>query len=144
MICLNVDIAQWEWEKRMAPVRLRKPAAIVTDIEGSITSVRFWQDVLAPFVLDNVTSCLGEWWHRAECDDVIQLMRLNAHERWAEKNEHQMPLIYGEEEPRGKIIDSVERNLRYQLAKKKNSTQVKSIVLLVWLYGYQTEKLKGK
>ncbi len=128
----------------MPPVRLSKPAAIVTDIEGAITSLRFWQDVLAPFVLDNVAACLEEWWQRPECDDVVQMMRLYAHERWAEKNEHQMPLIYGDDQPRAKIIDSVERNLRYQLANKKSSTQLKAIVLLVWLYGYQTEKLKGK
>lgn len=120
-----------------------KPEAIVSDIEGTTTSIRFWQSVLAPFVLDNLALCLSEWWDRQECDDVIQVMRLNAHQAWTENEEHTMPLICSEDKPRKMIIESVLRNVNYQLRQKQRNNQVKPIILLVWLYGYETDKLKG-
>lgn len=56
--------------------RLKKPIAIICDIEGTTTSVRFWPEVLLPFIRDNLEECLCETWNHQETIDVIALLRI--------------------------------------------------------------------
>lgn len=56
-------------------VQLKQPKAIVCDIEGTTTSLRFWSDVLAPFINENVGECLRDGWNNGETVDVITMLR---------------------------------------------------------------------
>ena len=123
-------------------VLLPKPAVILTDIEGTTTSIRFWNDVLAPFILQSVADCLTEWWDREYCSDVVQIIRHRTEKDWFE-GDHTIPVIAGELEPKEKIIASLVINAHFLMANKHNEA-VKSLTLLVWLYGYEKGLLKGK
>lgn len=126
----------------MTNIRLSKPTIILTDVEGTTTSIRFWNDILAPFILDTVSDCLEEWWHREECYDVVQVIRKRTEADWFE-GDHQIPVIAGELEPKETIISSLVANAHYLMVNKHNEA-VKSLTLLVWLYGYEKGLLKGK
>lgn len=123
-------------------IHLRKPAIILTDIEGTTTSVRFWNDVLAPFVLHSMADCFAEWWDQEYCSDVVQVIRNRTEKDWFE-GDHRIPVIAGELEPKEKIIASLVTNGHFLMVNKHNEA-VKSLTLLVWLYGYEKGLLKGK
>ncbi|UXI15122.1 hypothetical protein NH340_JMT01065 [Sarcoptes scabiei] len=110
--------------------QLKKPIAIICDIEGTTTSVRFWPEVLLPFIRDNLEECLCETWNHQETIDVIALLRIKTLEDIANGD-------------REKIIESVISNVVFQMNQKRQSNELKSLHLLVWLYGYRNDKLKG-
>ena len=50
--------------------KLKRPKAIITDIEGTTTSVKYWGEALVPYIKYNTQKCLKERW------DVPILMQL--------------------------------------------------------------------
>lgn len=126
----------------MTTIHLPKPTIILIDVEGTTTSIRFWNDILAPFILHSVADCLDEWWNREMCSDVVQVIRKRTEVDWFE-GDHQIPVIAGELEPKETIIASLVANAHYLMVNKHNEA-VKSLTLLVWLYGYEKGLLKGK
>lgn len=56
-------------------VQTKKPKAIVCDLEGTTTSIRFYPDVLSPFIKDYLETCLYETWGNQETMDVIACFR---------------------------------------------------------------------
>ena len=50
--------------------KLRRPKAIITDIEGTTTSIKYWGEALVPFIKYSTQKCLKERW------DVPILMEL--------------------------------------------------------------------
>lgn len=64
-------------------IQLKKPDAIVCNIEGTITSIRFWNEILNVFVYNHIEECLEENWLKKETNDVIAFLRNKAIEDYA-------------------------------------------------------------
>lgn len=59
-------------------IQLKRPEAIVCNIEGTITSIRFWNEILNNFVYNHIGDCLQEIWHKKETKDVVAFLRNKA------------------------------------------------------------------
>ncbi|KAH9516657.1 Enolase-phosphatase E1 [Dermatophagoides farinae] len=123
-------------------VRIRKPVAVICDIEGTTTSVRFWHEVIAPFIKENLAACLQDTWTQPETIDVVLGIRHKTAED-IRNGDKELPPILDENSPRKEMIDSIVKNVCYQMQQRKQSNELKAVHLLVWLYGYQNELLKG-
>ena len=123
-------------------VTIPKPKAIICDIEGTTTSMRFWSNVLGPFVTSQVATCLREWWSRPEVKDTVTLLRDATMTEWLQGN-RMLPLIEKADRPMEDVIHSVDLNVTYQMKARRNNQELKAIILLVWLYGYKKKRIKG-
>ena len=59
----------------MTAIRVNKPAAILLDIEGTMTDISFVSKVLFPFIRANVAPYFEETFDRIETQELIQRMR---------------------------------------------------------------------
>lgn len=123
--------------------RVRLPACIVLDIEGTTTSLRFIKDVLFPYIKRNLARFLRERWHTEEV--VATLARLIRQEERDNRDGLQPPKIWKltETNDMTKIIDSIVSNVLWQMDLKRHNTALKQLQILVWVYGYENNELKG-
>ena len=123
--------------------RVRLPACIVLDIEGTTTSLRFIKDVLFPYIKRTLAKYLRERW---QSDEVIATMaRLIRQEERDIREGLQPPKIWKitETSDLSKIIDSVVSNVIWQMDIKRHNTALKQLQILVWVYGYENNELRG-
>lgn len=122
---------------------MRLPACIVLDIEGTTTSLRFIKDVLFPYIKQNLARYLRDRWHTDEV--VATLARLIRQEERDLRDGLQPPRIWKVTETGEltKIIDSIVGNVVWQMDSKRHNTALKQLQILVWVYGYENNELKG-
>lgn len=113
------------------------------DIEGTTTSLRFIKDVLFPYIKRNLARFLRERWHTEEV--VATLARLIRQEERDNRDGLQPPKIWKltETNDMNKIIDSIVSNVLWQMDLKRHNTALKQLQILVWVYGYENNELKG-
>lgn len=119
------------------------PACIVLDIEGTTTSLRFIKDTIFPYIKRNLARYLRERW---QTDEVVATMaRLIRQEERDLKDGLQPPKIWKlvETNDLNRVIDSVVGNVIWQMDSKRHNTALKQIQILVWVYGYENNELKG-
>lgn len=128
----------------MPLINLPKPVAILCDVEGTTTSIRFWPSVLAPFIAETCRPCLEEWWSRPETQDVLVLLRERSFVEWRDMCDPSCPVILDPDNDRREaVIESAVSNIRYQISNRKHNDELKSLFLLVWLYGYEKDLLRS-
>ena len=59
----------------MSAFRVDKPAAILLDIEGTMTDISFVSKVLFPFIKANVANYFEDTYNRPETQELIRRMR---------------------------------------------------------------------
>lgn len=123
--------------------RVRLPACIILDIEGTTTTLRFIKDVLFPYIKTRLAKYLREKWHSEEV--IATLARLIRQEERDIKDGLQPPKIWKltETNDLSKVIDSIVSNVIWQMDSKKHNTALKQLQILVWVYGYENNELKG-
>lgn len=123
--------------------RLRQPVCILLDIEGTTTSLNFIKDTLFPYIRRTLHRFLRERWHTDEM--VATLARLIRQEERDVKEGLQPPHIYTLTETTdfNRIILSVAQNVIWQMDSKRHNTALKQLQVLVWVYGYESNELKG-
>lgn len=123
--------------------RVRLPACIVLDIEGTTTSLRFIKDVLFPYIKRTLAKYLRERWQSEEV--IATMARLIRQEDRDVKDGLQPPKIWKltETSDLNKIIDSVVSNVIWQMDMKRHNTALKQLQILVWVYGYENNELRG-
>lgn len=60
--------------KKSAPTRIAVPACILSDIEGTTTSISFVRDVLFVYAREQLQSYLQRQWHTASCQADIRAL----------------------------------------------------------------------
>lgn len=123
--------------------RVRLPACIVLDIEGTTTSLRFIKDVLFPYIKKNLAKYLRERW---QTDEVIAtLARLIRQEERDQRDGLSPPKIWKltETNDLNRIIDSIVSNVVWQMDSKRHNTALKQLQILVWVFGYENNELRG-
>jgi 2,3-diketo-5-methylthio-1-phosphopentane phosphatase len=123
--------------------RVRLPACIVLDIEGTTTSLRFIKDVLFPYIKRSLARYLRERWQTEEV--IATMARLIRQEERDISSGLSPPKIWKltETSDLNKIIDSVVSNVIWQMDLKRHNTALKQLQILVWVYGYENNELKG-
>lgn len=113
------------------------------DIEGTTTSLRFIKDVLFPYIKRNLARYLRERWQYDEV--VATLGRLLRQEERDIRDGLNPPKIWRLTETNDlqKIIDSIVVNVVWQMDLKRHNTALKQLQILVWVYGYENNELKG-
>lgn len=125
----------------MAP--FRTPVCILLDIEGTTTSQRFIKDVLFPYIKKTLPRYLRDRWNSDEV--VATLGRLIRQEERDLKDGLTPPKIWKivETTDVNKIIDSIVQNVNWQMDMKRHNTALKQLQVLIWVYGYENNELKG-
>lgn len=113
------------------------------DIEGTTTSLRFIKDALFPYIKRSLAKYLRERWHSDEV--IATLARLIRQEERDNREGLSPPKIWKltETNDMNKIIDSIVSNVIWQMDSKRHNTALKQLQILVWVYGYENNELKG-
>lgn len=127
----------------MKLARVRHPSCIVLDIEGTTTSQRFIKDTLFPYIKSNLARYLRERWYSEEVTATIS--RLMRQEERDTKEGLQPPRILklSDTNDLNKIIDSIALNVVWQMDGKRHNTALKQLQILIWVYGYERNELRG-
>lgn len=56
-------------------VTMNRPMAILLDIEGTISDIKFVSHILLPFTKNNVRKYFDEMFDRPECQEMIERLR---------------------------------------------------------------------
>lgn len=123
--------------------RFPTPGCIVLDIEGTTTSQKFIKDVLFPYIKRTLPRYLRDRW---QSDEVIAtLARLIRQEERDQKDGLQPPKIWKlvETNDLNRVIDSIVANVVWQMDLKRHNTALKQLQILVWVYGYENNELRG-
>ena len=122
-------------------VRLRKPKAIVMDIEGTTTSITFVSELLIPFIRKHLKRYLTENWGKNELMVTIDRLRSEAQAEHCKGSK--VPTIHEDDDPE-QVIKSVIANVLWQMDEKKKSTALQELQLLVWVFGYEQKLIQGQ
>ena len=123
---------------------IRKPTAIILDIEGTTTSPKFVSDVLFPFIRSHLKKYLKENWGKDEL--AVTIDKLREQQNRDRRQGITLPLILDNNDEQGKdaVLKSVVSNVLWQMDEKRKSTALKQIQILVWVYGYERGFIKGQ
>lgn len=56
-------------------VKIKRPKAVICDIEGTTTSTKFWGESLVPYIKFNTQKCLKERWNVPILMELIDGLR---------------------------------------------------------------------
>lgn len=124
-------------------IRMRRPRAIIVDIEGTTTSVRFVAEVLFPYIKTHLKKYLTERWGQPEL--MLTISRLRQQAISDKKRGFKVPMILSNEDYDPELIRrSVIGNILWQMEEKRNNAALKQIQILIWVYGYEKQHIKGQ
>ncbi|KAN0034685.1 hypothetical protein ACTFIV_001217 [Dictyostelium citrinum] len=124
---------------------------VILDIEGTTTPISFVHDVLFPYIRDNLVKHMNQKWGSEELkQDIKELYKLYLEDKKASElvvnNQFNTPEILNpddESTDKEKLIESVIRNVIYQMDNDRKSTPLKQLQGHMWLEGYEKELVKG-
>ena len=61
-------------------VKVKRPKAVICDIEGTTTSTKFWGECLVPYIKFKTQQCLKERWNVPTLMELIDGLRKNTTE----------------------------------------------------------------
>uniref|UniRef100_A0A1B0BMQ8 Enolase-phosphatase E1 n=1 Tax=Glossina palpalis gambiensis TaxID=67801 RepID=A0A1B0BMQ8_9MUSC len=109
--------------------------AILTDIEGTTTSISFVKDVLFPYAKQYTMKYLQRTWNTEETQNIVHdLIQLKEHEKYLEE------LNVTEEQI---CPETVAKFINVLIEKDLKLGPLKSLQGLVWAEGYKAGVLKG-
>ena len=114
--------------------------AILLDIEGTTTSIRFVYDTLFPFARAQAAAFLDAEWGDSEVQKDVAALRAQALTDLAEgaADAPQIPLGEGDE-----VRVAALANVLWQMDSDKKTTGLKSLQGKIWRHGYASGELKG-
>ncbi|RWS29568.1 enolase-phosphatase E1-like protein [Leptotrombidium deliense] len=122
-------------------VKIKKPKAVLLDIEGTITAIDFVRITLFSFVRENLEEYLQNYWLNDEMKADIRLLRDEAIAM--KKNNVDIPLIVDELANDDEIKASIVKNVLWQMDRNLKSTSLKQLQGHIWRVGFENGLLKG-
>jgi len=113
--------------------------AIVLDIEGATTSIRFVYDGLFPFVREHVGRFLEQNWEEAQVQSDVNLIRAQAQSDLSSGATDAPQIPEGDQA----TPQDVSRNVHWQMDQDRKTTGLKSLQGKIWKDGYASGELKG-
>ncbi|EGC37088.1 hypothetical protein DICPUDRAFT_30810 [Dictyostelium purpureum] len=125
---------------------------VILDIEGTTTPISFVHTVLFPYIRGNLEKFLNEKWGSEELNGDLQaLYQLylddkNSVTSQGNTQQFDTPEVLnpiGSDFSKEQILESVIRNVIYQMDKDRKSTALKQLQGHMWKEGYEKELIKG-
>ncbi|XP_011184033.1 enolase-phosphatase E1 [Zeugodacus cucurbitae] len=107
---------------------------ILSDIEGTTTSISFVKDVLFPYAKAHSKAFLEETWDDAETQRIVQDLR--------KLPQYKEYLGVGDEQPTASLVN-VASFVKYLIEKDLKLGPLKTLQGLVWAKGYENGNIKG-
>ena len=114
--------------------------AVLLDIEGTTTTVRFVYDTLFPFAREHVEAFLDAHWESAEVREDIAKLRQQASADAKEGIEGavELPEGHGPQTHTAALA-----NIRWHMSNDRKTTALKSLQGKIWRHGYATGELRA-
>ncbi|XP_075717417.1 enolase-phosphatase E1 isoform X2 [Rhinoderma darwinii] len=100
-------------------------------------------DILFPYIQDNVEEYLQKHWHEGECQEDVQQLRLQAEKDRGVKGFVPIP-NNTEHEAELQVIKGVVDNVLWQMSLDRKTTALKQLQGHMWRSAYATGKVKGE
>ena len=114
--------------------------AVLLDIEGTTTSIRFVYEVLFPYARQHLAGFLAERWDTPAIQaDVEQVIRQVAHDQAEGLNPPLIPASADADTLRAAVV----ANLLWQMDLDRKTTGLKSLQGRIWRGGYEDGSIQG-
>lgn len=122
-------------------VRIRKPRAILVDLEGTSSPKSFFKGTLLPYVKSKMEKYLDREWQTPEIITAIKDLRADSRTRL--ETDRDSPEVASRGEDPDTILRSVVRYMNYSLNDSYFSDTILLIIFHLWVYGYERKELKS-
>ncbi len=119
---------------------------VITDIEGTTTSIAFVKEVLFPYARKTLHNYLTTNFNDDKCQSVIQLLIEQVpvdNQTYGICNVPQI-LEMSTEVPMSSLIESIERNVIWQMDADRKTKPLKTLQGYIWEFAYQSGLVKGQ
>ncbi|CAF0908558.1 unnamed protein product [Brachionus calyciflorus] len=115
---------------------------ILTDIEGTTTSISFVKDVLFPYIRSNLKSYLEENFNNEECrEDLKLLIEQSKLDKLTMGNK--VPGISDNFDNKSELIESAISNIIWQMDCDRKAKPLKQLQGHMWSYAYKNKIVSG-
>lgn len=118
--------------------------AVILDIEGTTTPIAFVKENLFPYVKNNVKTYLEKNFDILETQEDIEGLRQQAEKDVHDDVEGLIVIPQRESHDRDVIIDSVVKNVLWQMNLDRKTTALKTIQGHMWREAFQTGRIHGE
>lgn len=124
-------------------VQVRRPQAILMDVEGTTTSIKFVKDVLFPIARHQLRPFLDEHWGSELLNDDIEMLRQQI-ENDLNDGLADVPTVASlAEDDVEKVKQSVVANVCWQMDQDRKTKALKQLQGHLWATAYQSGLIKG-
>ncbi|XP_037025761.1 enolase-phosphatase E1 [Bradysia coprophila] len=116
---------------------------IVTDIEGTTTSISFVKDKLFPYAVEHVEEYLTANWTTEAVQEAVKELRAQYAVDVTDKIEGAVAISDGEAKEQAEQIAEVVANVKWQISIDRKTTSLKKLQGLIWAKGYDSGAIKG-
>lgn len=119
-----------------------KPSAVILDVDGTTSSIKFYSTALQPFLKEKFRTFLHKRWDTQPVQLAVRVLRKESRKAGNET----APVIANENDSTDIIRRSVLSYVIYQLNNPNKMSQTKAVQnlhLLAFLYGFEEEGLQG-
>lgn len=112
-----------------------KPKAIIMETEGTTVDSHFFSKTLSPFIKNNLENFLNDAFEWPEVKELIKELR-----RSVQSSQRKgMPTVsVGDKRT---VVKAVVENIRWQMSEHTDSKELKSMRILVWFWGANTDRI---
>ncbi|XP_075854711.1 enolase-phosphatase E1 isoform X2 [Microcebus murinus] len=120
-------------------------AAILLDVEGTTTPIAFVQDILFPYIKENVKEYLQTHWEEEECQQDVSLLRKQAEEDAHLDGAVPIPGASGNgaQDPQ-RTIQAVVDNVCWQMSLDRKTTALKQLQGHMWRAAFAAGRMKAE
>lgn len=115
---------------------------VLIDIEGTTTPISFVTETLFPYAKDNVQSYLTEKWDQPEVREDVDALRQLARDDASSGTD--APAILPEDSDKESVIQSVVKNVHWQISNDRKVTALKQLQGHMWRGAYEDGKIKSE
>jgi 2,3-diketo-5-methylthio-1-phosphopentane phosphatase/methylthioribulose-1-phosphate dehydratase len=131
--------------KNTIPIRNKKYAAIILDIEGTTTPISFVKDILFPYAAKKVEAYLRANWDTEETKlDVELLLKQAAQDRTDSSVLSDLPGFKEPPQNQSEILEWCIENVLWQIRHNRKTGSLKQLQGHIWRSGYASGELKGQ
>ncbi|RNA43857.1 enolase-phosphatase E1 [Brachionus plicatilis] len=115
---------------------------ILTDIEGTTTSISFVKDILFPYIRSNLESYLTKNFDDDQCREDLRLLINQSRSDFLSFG-HQVPQIKENFENKTELIESALANIKWQMDQDRKAKPLKQLQGHMWQLAYKNGTVKG-
>ena len=129
-------------QKTVTKVKIFRPDAFIVDFHGTICPMKWEDEVILPFVIENLNGYLIENWAVIDLMNLIDTLRQESFIQRFKFNRNDAPLIEDDSEDLQSVRRSICEFIMWQITNRKETKTSISLQRLVWHKGMAENKLK--